>query len=429
MRVSTVLVALLYLLLTPALAVSQDTATLRREIEQLQKQLQSVTERLQRLEAQPPAPAATAPSTAPPSAIDLARPRQPFALYQQRGSGQLLFDMGIAGDFVGNITSGNVERAGGGTFAGQENRFFPREVELSLFGQIDPYASAVVRIEAGEEGRGAATSVSLAEAHLTLLTLPYGTQARLGQMRNRFGYSNEVHEHDLPWIDRPNVMRNFFGAEGLHEKGMEVTLVPDLPFYIEALAGIFNGDNETAFGRTSLQAPLVTGRLRTFLELGNEHAVELGMSVASGQTPARLPSTILGWEGRYKYRPDGWLHPLVTLTTEGLYSWRQFNVDVDADGDGVTDFLQKKQKNRWGWYLGGEIQPWRRWAGGLRFDWSQYPENPGAERSFEPYLSFWPSEFLRFRAAYKRTDRTHRDGFDLNGGSARTVDEFLFQAS
>src|SRR5947199_10614642 len=85
------------------------------------------------------------------SAEDVLRPRQPFALYQQRGSGQLLFDMGIAGDFVGNITSGSVERAGGGTFAGQENRFFPREVELSLFGQIDPYASAVVRIEAGEE--------------------------------------------------------------------------------------------------------------------------------------------------------------------------------------------------------------------------------------------------------------------------------------
>src|SRR5882672_6203621 len=430
MRVSTVLVALLYLLLTPALAVSQDTATLRREIEQLQKQLQSVTERLQRLEAQPPGPAAGAPSTAPPSAADLLRPSQPFALYQQRGSGQLLFDMGIAGDFVGNITSGNVERAGGGTFAGQENRFFPREVELSLFGQIDPYASAVVRIEAGEEARGAATGVHLAEAHLTLLTLPYGTQARLGQMRNRFGYSNEVHEHDLPWVDRPNVMRNFFGAEGLHEKGIEMTLVPDLPFYIEALAGVFNGDNETAFGRTSLQAPLVTGRLRTFLELGNEHAVQLGVSVASGQTPARLPSTILGWEGRYKYRPDGWLHPLVTVTGEALYSIRQFNVDGVFNDEAITE-TEKRQKNSWGFYVGGEVQPWRRWAGGFRYDWSQFLQTPGLEQAIEPYISFWPSEFLRFRLAYKHTARTTqtRDAFNLNGGSARTVDELFFQAS
>src|SRR5438445_3467708 len=251
MRVTTLLVALLCLALTPAVAVAQDAATLKREIEQLQKQLQSVTDRLQRLEAQPPAPA-QAPPAAPPataqqpapqpgiSALDIARPRQPFGLYQQRGAGQLLFDIGIAGDFVGNLTQKNVEKAQGGSFPGLENRFFPREIELSLFGQIDPYASAVVRIEAGEEARGADTGVHLAEAHVTLLTLPFGTQARFGQVRNRFGYTNEIHEHDLPWIDRPNALRNFFGGEGLKEKGVEVTLVPDLPFYLEALAGIFN---------------------------------------------------------------------------------------------------------------------------------------------------------------------------------------------
>src|SRR5881409_1235112 len=286
MRALALIVISMCTALVPAAAAAQDPAELRRQIEQLQKQLDSVTDRLRRLEAQPPQPTPAAPApagappgpgvAAPPPAMALARPRQPFGLYQQRGAGQLLFDMGIAGDFVGNITQRNVERAGGGTFAGQENRFFPREVELSLFGQIDPYASAVVRFEAGEEARGADTSVHLAEAYLTLLTLPYGTQARLGQMRNRFGWSNEVHEHDLPWVDRPNVMRNFLGPEGLQEKGAELTFVPDLPFYVEALAGIFNGDNTTAFGRGTLQHPLATGRIRTFFELGLEHAIQLG---------------------------------------------------------------------------------------------------------------------------------------------------------
>jgi len=440
MRVLALIFITLCTALTPAIAAAQDAAELRRQIEQLQKQLQSVTDRLQRLEAQPPptptpaaAPGAapSPPGAPPPSAIDLARPRQPFSLYQQRGSGQLLFDIGVAGDFVGNITQRNVARAGGGTFAGQENRFFPREVELSLFGQIDPYASAVVRIEAGEEGRGQETGVTLAEAYLTLLTLPFGTQARLGQVRNRFGWSNEVHEHDLPWVDRPNVMRNFLGREGLQEKGVELTLVPDLPFYIEALAGIFNGDNATAFGRGTLQHPLATGRLRTFFELGDEHAIQLGMSVASGQTDDRNRSTILGWEWRYKYRPDGWLHPLITLTGEALYSVRKADVGVDLDGDGTIDQVDKRQRNHWGWYTGLEVQPFRRWAGGVRYDWSQYPINPGWEWAIEPYVSFWPSEFLRFRLAYKHTDRSPqtRDAFNLNDSSARKVDELLFQAS
>src|SRR5438477_7881759 len=231
------------------------------------------------------------------SAEELLRPRQPFALYQQRGSGQLLFDMGIAGDFVASVTQRNVAKANGGTFAGQENRFFPREVELELFGQIDPYARGEVRIEAGEEAPGAESSVHLAEATLTLLTLPYGTQVKMGQMRTRFGWSNQIHEHDLPWIDRPNVLRNFFGGEGVTEKGVEVTIVPDLPFYLEGLVGVFNGDNETAFGRGSLRDPLLTARLRTFFELTDTQAIQLGISGASGQTPGEFRSTFAGAGG------------------------------------------------------------------------------------------------------------------------------------
>ncbi len=225
MRACVLVLALLSVILVSAPAAAQEAEALRRELEALQKQLQSVTDRLQKLETQrtpapvpapappavsaPPLPGAAAPGT---SVTDLARPRQPFTLYQQRGAGQILFDMGIAGDFVGNLTQSNVEKAAGGTFAGQENRFFPREVELGLFGQVDPYAYAEVRIEAGEASRGGELNVSLAEAAVTLLTLPGGTQAKFGQMRNRFGYSNVLHEHDLPWIDRPNALRNFLAT-------------------------------------------------------------------------------------------------------------------------------------------------------------------------------------------------------------------------
>jgi len=266
MRSLGIVISALLVAVTAAPAGAQDAAAMRREIEQLRQQLQGLTERLQRLETQPapqmaapppaqPGPLAQSPANpqtqmSPPSATELLRPRQPFGLYQQRGSGQLLFDMGIAGDFVGSFTQHNVQKANGGTFTGRENRFFPREVELSLFGQIDPFARGEMRIESGEEAPGGEMNVTLAEAFITLLTLPYGTQAKLGQMRNRFGWSNVIHEHDLPWIDRPDVYRVFLGEEGLKEKGVEGTWVPDfLPFYVQVLGGVFNGDNETAFGR------------------------------------------------------------------------------------------------------------------------------------------------------------------------------------
>ena len=423
----------LVIVLVPAAARAQEVEALRRELEalkrqqeQYQKTIEALSQRLQKLEAQPapstapPAPATGQPApplvqTAPPgqstplSALDLARPRQPFGLYQQRGSGQLLFDIGVAGDFVGNLTQKNVEKASAGTFRDRENRFFPREIELSLFGQVDPYARAEVRIEAGEESPGAETDVSLAEAHLTLLTLPYGTQAKLGQMRNRFGWSNVVHEHDLPWIDRPDVYRTFFGEEGLVEKGLEATWVPDfLPFYLEVLGGVFNGDNDTAFGYGRLRAPLVTGRVVAFFEPTETTGLQVGASVANGVTADRRERTLLGYDLKFKYRPDGWLHPLLSLGSEGIYS---------------------PTEDRFGWYGWAEVQPWRQWAFGARYDATQYLSMAGFQWAVEPYLTFMPSEFLRFRAAYKHTERSHRDGFDANGGSGRVVDELLFQAT
>ncbi len=448
--------------LAPPPALAQDAESLRRQLdemrrqfegmkEQYQKSMDAMAERLQRLESRPPAPAATPaavqpvppgaptvaqapPAAAPagqPSLLDLARPREPFSLYERRGPGQLLFDMGVTGDFIGNLTQRSVQKAQGGTFSGLENRFFPREVELSFFGQIDPYARAEVRIEAGEDQRGGDTSVSLAEATISLMALPFGTQAKLGQMRNRFGLTNVIHEHDLPFIDRPNVLVRFLGEEGLKEKGIEATWVPPLPFFLEFLGGVFNGDNETAFGRGSLKYPLVTGRVRTFVDLDEWGAFQLGASVANGQTPDQLNNQLIGFDAKYKYKPDGWQHALFTLAGEYLYAIRQVNV---VDSDAEVQVNQTRTRERDGWYAYGELQPFRfgplsTWSLGFRYDWTQFPENPGREWAVQPYLSYVPSEFLRFRLGYKHTGRSLRDGINLNGGSARIVDELLFQAT
>jgi hypothetical protein len=433
-------------LLVPSIALAQDAEALRRELEEMRRQfeatrqqyeknLQTLSERIQRLEARPQTAAAppvvvqAPPPPRQPSLLELAQPRQPFALYERRGTGQLLFDMGIAGDFVANLVQRNVDKANAGTFAGRENRFFPREVELSLFGQVDPYARAEVRIEAGEEEPGAESGVSLAEATLTLLTLPWGTQVKLGQMRNRFGLVNQLHEHDMPQIDRPNVLTRFLGDEGLVEKGAELTWIPPLPFFLETLVGVFNGDNETAFGRGSLKMPLVTGRVRTFFELGDTSAIQFGFSGARGSDAEHERSTLAGFDAKYKLRPEGWRHPLLTVAGEALYSIRDVVVFSDSDGDGLADTGTSRTRRHFGWYAYAEVQPWLRWALGARYDWTQYPVMPGNEWAIEPYVGFMPSEFLRFRLGYKHTERSHRVIPADDRGSGRILDELFFQAS
>ena len=360
-------------------AAAQDAEVLRRELEQMRKQMQetqaqyersmeALSKRLRKLEAQPP-PVATPPAPPPPTVVqaptpaepppstpslmDLLRRREPFALYGTRGPGQFLFDMGVAGDFVADFTQRSVERTASGTFPGRENRFFPREIELNLFGQVDPYARAEVRIEAGEQTSKEELTVRLAEANLTLLTLPWGTQAKLGQMRARFGLLNPVHDHDLPQTDRPDVLRAFFGEDGLVEKGGELTWVPPLPFYLEGLVGVFDGDNDVAFGYGRIRNPLVTARVRTFFELGDTGGLQLGTSLASGLTTDANRNTIVGVDAKYKYRPDGWLHPLLTVAGEALWSRRTVSITSD-------DVATVQSRNRFGWYTYVELQPFRR---------------------------------------------------------------------
>jgi hypothetical protein len=468
-RLLVLLVSLLVGLPVPR-AVAQDAEALRRELEDMRrrfdqvqqeyrKAMEEMAERLRRLEArpqgaaEPPAvvqapPASPPPSTPEPLTVqDLARPRPPFSLYGPRGPGQLLFDIGIVGDFVGNLTQRSVDKADAGTFAGRENRFFPREVELSLFGQIDPYARGEVRLEAAEEFEDGVRElhVGLAEAHLTLLTVPGGFQPKLGRVRNRFGLLNERHREALPQVDQPNVLTRFLGEEGLNENGAEVTWIAPLPFYLQGLVGVFNGDNEVAFGRGTLKQPLLTGRVRTFLELGDVGALQVGGSAAAGWAAQEVSiadavagttldlvdnhrSILAGLDVKYTYTPEGWQHPLLTLAGEALMSRRRATVVGDPDGDGIES-TERRTRNRFGWYAYAEVQPWKRWLGGVRYDNTQFPLDPGREWAVEPYLAFMPSEFLRFRLAYKHTERSHRNGLTDTDASARLLDELLFQAT
>jgi hypothetical protein len=450
------------LAIAPIQAQAQEAETLRRELEELRRQLETtqqqyrqaieaLTQRLQRLESRPQVAAAPAaggggPAIPLPSLMDLARPREPFSLYAQTTSGQVgtasasprgrfLFDMGIAGDFVANFTSSRVERDKVGTFTGRENRVIPREIELALFGQVDPYARATVRLEAAEEFEDGerALEFGLAEAYLELTSLPFGLGVKGGFERLRFGFLNEYHLHDRPQADSPAVLTRFFGEEGLRENGVEVSWVAPLPMYLEAILGVFNGDNEDAFGDGSLRDPLLSARLRTFLELGDWGAVQLGGSGLYGRTTDGARASYLGLDAKYKYTPAGWSHALVTIGGELLFAHRKNAVGGEEDSE-VVEALGRRlrqeagevlfeKRDAYGYYVWVDVQPWKQWLFGLRYDWTELPDGPGREWALEPYIAWMPSEFLRFRLGYKYTNRS-----DFRSGSD-TLNELFLQAT
>jgi hypothetical protein len=431
------------LLCIPTAGFAEDVESMKRELAAMRQQFESMRQayeqrmkelgdRLQALEAQKAAPPAVAPPGGPgpageapvasqpetPSVTQLATPRQPFALAQPGRT--LLFDIGVSGDFVADFTSERRERLRDGTFGGRENRLFPREVELGLFGRVDPHASAVVRISGGEEAAGPGRReteirLKLDEANVTLLTLPLGTTARAGLMRPRFGTLNSVHQDDLPQVDRPNVLTRFFGEEQLDgEKGLEAFWVLPMPFYQEVSAGVFDGDNETAFGRGSLRDPLVLGRLRSFFETDEWGALQLDLSGATGVTAENRRNTVAGIGAKYEWSPlVGVGFPIVTLAGEAVYGNRAHRDELGL--------LGTRRLERWGYYVYGQYDWTRRWAAGLRYDWTELPAAFGREWALSPYVVFKPSEFLRFRLQYKHTSGA--------GALERDADEIFLQGT
>ena len=97
--------------------------------------------------------------------------------------------------------------------------FTLQNVELSLFGAVDPYftgeAHLVYFIDKEGESR-----FEIEEAFATTTRLPFGLERQgleleLGQFFTEFGRLNPRHPHQWEWQDQPIVMTRFFGEDGI----------------------------------------------------------------------------------------------------------------------------------------------------------------------------------------------------------------------
>jgi hypothetical protein len=67
----------------------------------------------------------------------------------------------------------------------------------------------------------------------------------------------------------------------------------------------------------------------------------------------------------------------------------------------------------------------------VRYDNSEFLQFAGRQWAVEPYIAFQPSDFLRFRLAYKHTYFNAPAVANLGGPSngSQSINEILFQAT
>jgi hypothetical protein len=404
-----------------AQALQQQIEQLRRDFEMVRQQygdrLSDLEAKLTALQGQPPAPPqrpqetapaapqATAPATAqvPPGAEGAGGPTGTLPVYGAAVAGSKVFnpDLAVIGDFLG---------------AAGRNRLTPdpalamHESEASFQAVVDPYARADFFVSFGEEG------VEIEEGFLTFTSLPGGLLTKVGKMRAAFGKVNGLHNHVLPWTDRPLVINNLLGGEdGIDDAGLSVArLIPNRWMFLEATGQVFRGDAGESLFHSSERGDLsYVGHVRGYQDISESTNLDLGLSYSHGHNASgivdgvdlgRFTTNLWGFDGTVRWRPlrRAIYHSFVGRT-EIIWSRRD-----------QPDGLQKGM----GYYVSGDYQFARRWFGGLRYDRSDRAENTSLLDTGESFIvTYWPSEFSQVRGQYRRT--AYADG--------PTANEFLFQ--
>jgi hypothetical protein len=259
---------------------------------------------------------------------------------------------------------------------------------------IDPYARGDFFLTFGEQG------VGLEEGYITFTALPASFVARVGKMRAAFGKVNTMHNHVLPFVDRPLVTQNLVGGEdGIDDAGVSVERIIPFPkgIFLSATGQVFRGDSgegdELLFQSHSKNDVSTVAHLRGYKDLTESTNLELGASYARGHNELGTDfiTSLYGVDATLRWKPlRRAIYNSFVARSEFIWSQRH-----------ESPFEQRA----FGMYASGEYQFKRRWFVGGRYDWSDRAREANlTDKGGSVILTYWPSEFSQIRGQYRFTD-------------------------
>jgi len=391
-------------------ASPSNTAALEQHVRELEDRVIALEGKLRLLESAqnaPPQPAASAAQTSAPAPAPevaaqtapteaAAAATSPPQLLGSSGSSAaakaLNPDVSVIGDFIGAV-GGNSPPALATLQPPPSLQM--HESEIGLQAIIDPYARGDFFVSFGETG------VSVEEGYITLTALPAGFVVKAGKMRSAFGKVNMMHNHVLPWVDRPLVTTNLVGGEdGIDDAGFSVERILPAPkgIFLEATGQVLRGDSADVFQETKRSDVSTVAHLRAYRDLTESTNLDLGLSYARGHNNGLNLSNVPGDFLTQLYGADATLR------------WKPLRRSIYHSFIGRGEFIwsQRQQLPReqraFGFYASGDYQFGRRWFAGGRYDWSDRSRfDHLTDKGVAATLTYWPSEFSQLRGEYRFT--------------------------
>jgi len=394
---------------TPSPQNPPDSSAMEQRIKDLEERIIALEGQVRMLKATPAAapaqPAAVSGPTAaqaqvavPPPAPTPAEapPVAPGALPVYGGASAsakaLNPDISVIGDFIGKA---------GGNSVQPTPSLEMHESEVGFQAIIDPYARGDFFISFGESG------VNLEEGYITFTALPAGIVARVGKMRSVFGKVNMMHNHVLPWVDRPLVTNNLVGGEdGIDDAGVSISRIIPAPkgLFLEATGQVFRGDSgadDAVFHASRDSDVSAVAHLRSYADINESTNIDIGLSYARGHNELGTDflTQLYGIDATLRWKPlrRSIYHSFVG---RGEFIWSQ-RQQVPTE------------QRAFGFYTSADYQLGRRWFLGGRYDLSDRSRFANlTDKGGSLVLTYWPSEFSQIRGQYRHT--SYADNISAN---------------
>ena len=383
---------LLCVFLFPRPGLSQDggVEALKKQLADIQQQLNNALQRIEQLEKE--------------KTTDAGRLGQVEKSVQAVQSAPSAFNPAIG--LVLDATAEHKSKTGGD--------FNFRAAELGLAASVDPFARVYSFITGSKEG------VEVEEAAAITTSLPWNLTAKGGRFFADFGRLSKFHPHEYAFVNTPLSLERMVSGESKAD-GVEINYLFPTPFFLRATLGGYNkiGEGNERLDDTSPRSWsqfTYLGRLNTYFDLTDNQSIELGSSVA--YTPSvRLSDTfgsdrsLAGVDLTYRYQPLGsTVYQGLTWGSELFVNSERRPLELD-DGSIVG-----KRRRSFGGYSYAELKLNKTWSTGFLFDYAPSIDSPEKKtKGYSPFLTWNLSEFNRLRFQYSFLDDNVREDKDERG--------------
>ncbi len=335
--------------------------------------------------------------------------------------------IGIVGETIFGYRSKGPLQTGSGRPGGFD--VFQRSVELNVAAAVDPFAKAYAVINGSADPVTGELTLGVEEAALQTTSLPWNLEVKAGRFFGEFGRLGYIHDHELPFVNRPLTLAQYIGGESRTD-GLQLNWLLPVDHYVSLTAGLgtqFGGDNPPNNPGEFRNGSGLNywSRLSTYFNLTPEISLEPGISglwnpktdaqwadpgganpqfpTAAGNTFTERERRLYGVDLVLSYKPlRNNQFESVTWGTEVLYSDNRYD---------VTNAPSSQSVGSVGLYSYLTYKFDRQWSTGFMFERVENQVNKqDVTYAYSPNITWALSHWNQLRLQYTHTDHNATSG-------------------